>query len=149
MPFFTAELPIDKKKEAEFKASLYGVQMNPLDNLSEAQVEAFRNIVIEHDKKHVNNNFDISKPPVVPYVFREFPKTLYKHDQCLPSRTQTKRTQLGGEELQFLPPEFKTRMAHNAAEVQSLIEQGWQVEAPVFGEQEEAEPVRVSRKRAS
>lgn len=122
---------------------------NPLDEMTVEQAESLRTMLLAHDKKHSQSSFDPSAPQVVSYVFREFPKTLYKHDQCLPSRTQTKRTQLGGEELQFLPPEFKTRMAHNAAEVQSLIEQGWQVEAPVFGEQEEAEPVVRSRKKAS
>jgi len=123
---------------------------NPLGDMTPAQIEAMRSLVLEHDKKHSSNSFDPSAPQIVPYKFQEFPKTLYKHEQCLPSRAQVKKTQLGGEELHFLPPVFKTVMARDVDHAAQLVAEGWSEEAPTFSEQEEAEPVvRASRKKVS
>ena len=52
-----------------------------VDGLTPAIKEQLLKALLDDQKKNVGGvEFDLSKPPVAPYAFREYPKAMYSHD---------------------------------------------------------------------
>lgn len=138
MPFYNGTSPIDRKRDAEEMRQILGGDMQPKtvvtpdQNFTPEQIEGMRQILFQHDKAQAINWFDPNRPQIVPYAYREFPKVLYKHEGCLPSRPRVRRTALGEEVLEFLPPVFQTKTVNNEKELKTALAQGWKAEQPNF-----------------
>lgn len=81
--------------------------MTPTPDLTYEQRVALRqalDILDQKDAAHSRREFDLAKPPVPPYVYREFPFLLYNH--------QTK----------------ESKPAHNYEEKQQMLADGWSVD---------------------
>ena len=76
-----SSLTPQQKREAE--AAIYGLQepAYPMSNdLSTAEIERMRAMIAQHEQKTSVTEFDLNKPPVEPYVYQPFPKTVYHPD---------------------------------------------------------------------
>lgn len=58
--------------------------MSP-SQLTAGEIDRMREIVLAHDKNQpaANREFDLAKPPVVPYRYQEFPRMVYHHAKRL------------------------------------------------------------------
>lgn len=88
-----------------------------LSNLSLEQIEALREVLAQHDKKHTENVFDLSKPPKVPYVYQEFPKSLYRadgHVLTVKSEKEEQKATKGGYQSHPFPQYDYSRVDRNS-----------------------------------
>ena len=51
------------------------------DGLTHEEVERMRMLVLEHDKGGKLQEFDLNKPPRLPYHYQPFPKMIYHHER--------------------------------------------------------------------
>jgi len=125
---------LTEKEQREAVRALYGLagehmhNPNPTDLTYEERV-MLRRLLDDADQKDAANamrEFDLNKPPVPPYVYREYPRLLYNH--------QTKQN----------------KRAHTYEQQQSMLAEGWSEQplAPQIleveltaQEQEEAEAI--------
>lgn len=77
----------------------------PIDQLSYEEIEQMRAIVRQHDNAGKVNEFDLNNPPKVPYVYREFPDTIYHHETR------------------------QAKIVHSAEERSKYLAQGWRRDA--------------------
>jgi hypothetical protein len=100
---------LTEKQQHEAMEAIYGLgqkeTMSPTELTYEERIK-MRRLLDSLDQKEAGGHkeFDLNKPPVPPYVYREYPKTMYRHD------TKT------------------SRPAHNFAECQQMMEAGWTVD---------------------
>src|SRR5262245_21246077 len=96
------------QQEREATAAIYGLDarsaMSPTDFSYEERVR-LRQLLDTLDQKDAagRKEFDLAKPPVPPYVYREYPFILYNH--------QTRKSQ----------------PAHNYEEKEQMLANGWSV----------------------
>lgn len=85
--------------------------------LTAAEIERLREIVLAHDKKNLGGmkEFDLNNPPKEPYRYQEYPRCIYHHES---GRSKT--------------------VPHEAALTQALSE-GWRLE-PAPTSEPEAQP---------
>ena len=74
-------------------------------SISHEDAEKMRQILAEHDRAEPPRTFDLAKPPVEPYVYREFPRFVFG-------------------------PEGKTRVVHDAAELKRAAASGYEPNPP-------------------
>jgi hypothetical protein len=102
---------LTEKQQHEAMEAIYGLgerdTMSPTELTYEERIK-MRRLLDQLDQKEAGGHkeFDLNKPPVPPYIYREYPKLMYRHD--------TKAS----------------RPAHNFAECQQMLEAGW-TEDPV------------------
>lgn len=99
------------------------------------QMRAIREVIREDDKKAIGKSIDMSQPVIVPYTRHlAFPKVLYNHANCLPSRFVEKESIVAGGKptKEPAPPYFETRTVRNQVELEAALTEGWQTDAPNF-----------------
>lgn len=103
-------------------------------NFTIEQVDAMRDALRKIDANSRPKTIDMSQPVIVPYKYRAFPKVLYNHEECKPSRFETKDSALPGakSETRAVPPVFVTKTVNSQVELDEALAEGWKVEAPDF-----------------
>lgn len=141
MPFYPDSPQPDPKKEKEEGSHFFGVPMKTSAFTFE-EIEKMRSAVMEHDRNRPPNVFDISKPPVEPYEYREFPKTLYLHEKCkAPFDRERVPVNGGAPYSEHVPAKFVTKTVTTKTELERSLKQGWQEKPPVFHKVETEEPI--------
>lgn len=99
-----------------------------------AQVDAMREALRKIDAASRPKTIDMSQPVIVPYRYQPFPKTLYNHEECKPSRFETTDSALPGgkPETKAVPPVFVTKTVNSIVELDEAIAEGWKTDAPNF-----------------
>ena len=137
MPFYPDSPQPDLKKEKAEGSHFFGVPMKA-NTFTFAEIEKMRSAVMEHDRNRPPNVFDLSKPPVEPYEFREFPKILYLHKQCRPAFNRDRVPVNGGAPFtEHIPAHLVTKVVHNKSELELALKQGWNEKPPLFKDEEE------------
>ena len=98
-----SNLTPQQKREAE--AAIYGLQEPPYPmshDLSASEIERMRAMIAQHDQKTSVTEFDLNKPPVEPYVYQPFPKTVYH-------------------------PDGRNRIVRDEPEMEMALEAGWKL----------------------
>ena len=76
--FHRSNLTQEQKRAAE--AAIYGQSVSNMSSplqLTQEEIERMRTLVAQHDVQGAVKEFDLNNPPQVPYVFKEFPMTVY------------------------------------------------------------------------
>lgn len=72
---------LNREQRAAAEAALLGVPLQTEQiTLSHDEAERLRAILQQHDKQSMPRQFDLNAPPKPPYVFQEFPDTVYNHE---------------------------------------------------------------------
>lgn len=134
MPFYSPQPLRDKRREAQTHADVLGIPetkiMSTTPQFSPEEIEKFRSIVLDSDKKSGGVNvFDPNRPPHIPYKHQEFPKVLYNHEESRPSRDKIV-VQHGGEHLHHIPAKYVTLVVNNEKELNKALKDGWKEKAP-------------------
>jgi hypothetical protein len=127
---------LTEKEQREAMQAVYGLaergNMSPITELTYEERVKMRRMLDQLDQKEASGamkEFDLNKPPVPPYVYREYPFLLYNHST------------------------MKARPAHNHEERQRMLAEGWSedpfpsepTEVPLTVE-EHAEADEINRK---
>lgn len=115
---------------------IYGVQDSMQTEFTNEQFEQLRTMLLQHDRMNKAQTFDLSKPPVEPYQYREFPKLVYLHEKCAAPKLGVKKTASGDEQI-LIPAKYETRKVNNKAELEKALKAGWKEEAPFWPQEEE------------
>ena len=106
-------------------------QINPVISVDEA--EKLRSLLKAHDKARVSNNvWDMSKPVIVPYVYRKFPMTLYDHKASKPAWDEPAKTAQKIDYMKHHRARFVTKIVESEEELAQDLQEGWQETPPDF-----------------
>lgn len=99
---------LTREQQKEAMRAVYGLGATMTPELTYEERVKMRRMLDALDQKEAGGmkEFDLNKPPVPPYVFREYPMMLYNHETG------------------------KTGTAHNYEERRMMVGQGWS-ESPV------------------
>ena len=124
---------LSEKEEREAIESLYGVPMSPTDTqLTYEERIKMRRLLDDLDRKEAGGHkeFDLAKPPVPQYHYREFPFVMYHHEERIarPAKNHEEREKMraaGWKDEPFdsenQPPELTAGEREEAALVNRLL----------------------------
>jgi uncharacterized protein YecA (UPF0149 family) len=129
--FKRSNLTREQKQQAE--AAIYGVRestsMSP-SNLTQQEIESMRALVAQHDNEGKISEFDLNKPPKVPYRHQDFPRMVYNHKLSAPSRVDLVKGKDGDVQERHVEPKIVSKIVHDEDELEAALEAGWSKEVP-------------------
>lgn len=131
--FKRSNLTREQKQQAE--AAIYGVRegtsmsTNNFGNLSQTEIEAMRQIVMQSDSTGKIAEFDINNPPKVAYRHQAFPKMLYNHAASEPSRVEID-VENGKRIEKHIEPKLVTMKVNDQEQLEDALQAGWSEQVP-------------------
>lgn len=133
--FKRSNLTREQRQQAE--AAIYGIResvvmpVNHFDvsNLSQDQIEAMRQVVMQSDNSAKSTEFDLNNPPKVPYRHQAFPKMIYNHEASEPSRVEVDYEN-GKRVEKNIEPKIVSAKVGSQEELEEALAAGWSEEVP-------------------
>jgi hypothetical protein len=117
---------LTKQQKREQEAAIYGLsshQINMAVSLTVEEIERMRQFVLQHDSERNNSikEFDLNNPPQEPYVYREFPRLMYRGDATRVATSHAEVAEAEAHGWSKTPPAPK-READSDSEEETALE---------------------------